>query len=139
MSDGSAEGGQERRPRAADTVLTTVAAAGAVGEAVVHVPVIAPHLSEAPYVGVAFILLAITGIILAIRLLHEPVEVVWVLSGVVATAALVGYLLSRMIGLPQLSDDVGRWDDPLGTAAVLCEFTMLLATVIHFARRPSHQ
>lgn len=136
----SAQPAQPRgQRRAADTALATLAAAGAVGEAVVHVPVIEPHLTEAPYIGVGFILLAVTGILLGVCVLQEPGARVWAATGMVATAALVGYFLSRTTGLPQLDHDVGHWGDPLGLAAVLCEFTMLLATIGHFAWRVSRE
>ncbi|MEO7130394.1 MAG: hypothetical protein ABIZ07_03345 [Dermatophilaceae bacterium] len=46
-----------------------LAAIGAVGQAVAHLPVIEQHLSEAPYIGVGFVLLAIAGIVLGTLLL----------------------------------------------------------------------
>ena len=119
------------RASLAQQALAAVAACASFGEAVAHVPVIEPHLVEAPYVGVGFVLLAIAGLYLAVRLVQDPDELVWAATGVVAVLALVGYVLSRTVGLPQIGDDVGAWDDPLGTTAVTCESVMVLAAVAH--------
>jgi hypothetical protein len=106
-------------------LLRTAAAAGAIGEAVVHIPVTPDHLVEAPYVGVGFVLLTVAGILLAVLLLEDDEPWVWWATGGVAVAALLGYLLSRTVGLPQLHDDIGAWNDPLGTLAITCEALML--------------
>jgi hypothetical protein len=46
-----------------------LAAVGAIGEAVAHVPVTEEHLTEAPYIGVGFVLLVVAGLMLGILLL----------------------------------------------------------------------
>lgn len=102
-----------------------LAAVGAFGEAVAHIPVIEEHLSEAPYIGVCFVLLTISGFVLGNYLLNADSQAVWVATGVVSALALLGYLLSRTVGLPQIGDDVGSWSDPLGIVAISCEALML--------------
>jgi hypothetical protein len=111
--------------------LPTTAALASIGEAVAHVPVIEPHLVEAPYIGVGFVLLTVAGFYLAVRLVVDPDELVWATVGVVAVLAVVGYVLSRSVGLPQIGDDVGAWADPLGITAVSCELLMLAAAAAH--------
>lgn len=126
------------RARAHDVaprVLATAAALGSLGEAVAHVPVIEPHLVEAPYIGVGFVLLTVLGLYLAVRLVVDPDELVWSAVGVVAVLAVLGYVLSRTVGLPQIGDDVGAWADPLGIAAVSCELVMVGAAAVHFLSR----
>lgn len=113
------------------SALATVAALGSVGQAVAHVPVIEPHLVEAPYLGIGFVLLAVAGFYLAIRLAVDPDELVWAATGAIAGLAVVGYVLSRTVGLPQIGDDVGAWGDPLGVTAVSCELVMIVAVVGH--------
>lgn len=119
-------------------LLPTVAALGALGEAVAHVPVIEPHLVEAPYLGIGFVLLTVAGFYLAVRLVVDPDELVWAAVGVVAVLAVVGYVLSRTVGLPQAGDDVGAWADPLGITAVSCELLMLATAVAKYLTRPKH-
>jgi hypothetical protein len=123
-----------RRP-AVPAALPTLAALGSIGEAVAHVPVIEPHLVEAPYLGVGFVLLTVLGFYLAIRLVVDPDELVWSAVGVVAALAVLGYVLSRSVGLPQIGDDVGAWSDPLGVTAVTCELVMVAAATAHFLDR----
>ena len=138
--DPGALGGPGRHRRAGSVdrpeLLPTVAALGAVGEAVAHVPVIEPHLVEAPYIGIGFVLLTVAGFYLAVRLVVEPDELVWAAVGVVGVLAVVGYVLSRTVGLPQIGDDVGAWADPLGITAVSCELVMLAAAAGHHLTRP---
>jgi hypothetical protein len=111
--------------------LPTLAALGSIGEAVAHLPVIEPHLVEAPYIGVGFVLLAVAGFYLAVRLVVDPDELVWAATAGVAVLAVIGYVLSRSVGLPQIGDDVGAWGDPLGVTAVSCELLMVVAAAAH--------
>jgi len=121
-----------------ESLQVTLAALGCLGEASAHVPVMESHLVEAPYVGVGFVLLVIAGLYLAVRLIVGPDELVWAGCGLVATVAVVGYVLSRSVGLPQLGDDVGAWWDPLGITAVSCELATIAAVVGHYATRRVH-
>jgi hypothetical protein len=75
--------------------------------AAVHVPVIAPHLSEAPYIGVLFILLTAACVILTPALVAYDSRILWVIAGVVTLLAVIVYVLARTIGLPQIADDIG--------------------------------
>jgi hypothetical protein len=114
------------------SLLAAAAALGLFGEAGAHVPVIEPHLVEAPYLGVGFVLLVTAGFYRAVRLAVGPDELVWAASGVVAALAVVGYVLSRSVGLPQIGDDVGAWWDPLGVTAVSCELVTIAAVLGHY-------
>jgi hypothetical protein len=53
-----------------------------------------------------------------------------VATGVVAALALIGYVLSRVVGLPQIGDDVGNWGDPLAIVAISFESLMLAAALL---------
>lgn len=107
-----------------------MAAVGAVGEAVAHIPVIEDHLKEAPYIGVGFALLAVAGIILSVLLLVADTSAAWVSTLVVSALGLVGYLLSRTVGLPPIGDDLGNWGEPLGTIAIIAEPLMLVTALV---------
>ena len=43
--------------------------------------------------------------------------------------AILGYVISRTIGLPQIGDDIGNWLEPLGVVAVIAEATACLSAV----------
>jgi hypothetical protein len=103
-----------------------------------HIPLIQDHLEEAPYVGWLFIALSIVCIALAIAILFVDNVGVWVLSGAVCFAAVVAFLASRTVGLPQIRDDVGNWTDPLGIPAVASEVLMVALAYLHLRNsRPS--
>ena len=98
--------------------------------AAAHVPLVQEHLHEAPYVGWAFLLLSIACVVLAVWVVRSDRTDAWILIGAVALAALVGYLASRTIGLPEIGDDVGNWTEPLSYPAVTAElFLVVLAGV----------
>jgi hypothetical protein len=72
-------------------------------------------------------------------LLSADTTAVWAWTGIVAVLALLGYLLSRTVGLPQIGDDIGNWGEPLGVVCIVAEAVMLVATLAHFITRPSGQ
>jgi hypothetical protein len=96
-----------------------------------HIPLISDHLEEAPYIGWLFILLSVVCIALAVAVLFIDNAEVWVLSAAVCFAAVVGFLASRTVGLPQIRDDVGNWTDPLGIPAVAAEALMVALAWLH--------
>jgi hypothetical protein len=105
-----------------------------------HIPLIRDHLKEAPYIGWLFIVLSVVCIALAVTILFVDHVGVWVLSGAVCLAAVVGFLASRTIGLPQIRDDVGNWTDPLAPPAVASEVLMVALAWLHLRHsRPSGQ
>ncbi len=50
--------------------------------------------------------------------------------------AMVGYLLSRSVGLPQLADHVGQWADPAGVAALTFEAAIVVLASGEVSRVP---
>jgi hypothetical protein len=103
-----------------------------------HIPLIQGHLEEAPYVGWLFIALSVVCIALAVTVLFVDHVGVWLLSAAVCFAAVVAFLASRTVGLPQIGDDVGNWSDPLGPPAVASEVLMVALAWLHLRNtRPS--
>jgi hypothetical protein len=45
----------------------------------------------------------------------------WAAATVIALLVIVGYVLSRTSGLPQSTDDIGNWSEPLGMASLFVE------------------
>lgn len=94
-----------------------------------HLPLIRDHLSEAPYVGALFIALSVAAVALAGALLLADTRTVWALSGAVCLAAIVAFVLSRTVGLPQLGDDVGNWTEALSYPAITAELIVVATAV----------
>ncbi len=99
-----------------------------------HIPLIQDHLEEAPYVGWLFIALTVVCLVLAVAILFVDKPGVWILSGAVCLAAVVAFLASRTVGLPQIGDDVGNWTEPLGIPAVASEALMVVLAWAHLRR-----
>jgi hypothetical protein len=95
------------------------------------------HLREAPYAGALFIVLSAAALAAAILLVGTNHELAWLGAGALSSSALLAYFLSRSIGLPDLSDDVGDWLNPLGLAAVGCEAAAALICCGVFSRTAS--
>jgi len=98
-----------------------IVAAAAAGAAAAHVPVIAPHLDEAPYMGVLFIVLTVACAVLAIGVLVRDSTAVYALAVVTCGLAVIGYAATRLVAFPMLADDVGNWLEPLGVVSVVTE------------------
>ncbi|MDJ0314792.1 hypothetical protein [Arthrobacter sp. H35-D1] len=94
-----------------------------------HIPVIPTHLHEAPYIGVLFIVLTAASFVLATVLALHDVPAAYFGTAAVMGLAILGYVISRTIGLPQIGDDIGNWLEPLGVVAVIVEATACLSAV----------
>jgi hypothetical protein len=110
------------------------AAAALSATAAIHMTLVPDHLREAPYAGALFIALTTAALATAILLLVTDHELVWRAAGAISLGAIVAYFLSRSVGLPSMSDDIGDWANPLGLTAVACEALTLICWI---ARSPS--
>ena len=92
------------------------AAAALSATAAIDMTLAPDHLREAPYAGALFIAPASPRLRLRLPSAtdHEPV---WLGRGAISLGALVAYFLSRSVGLPSMSDDIGD-GDLVGLAAV---------------------
>ena len=112
------------------SALRYPAAALAVVAGLVHVPVTPDHLAEAPYVGVLFIALTVSCLLLAVLLQLADSRGAWGFSATTCGLAVVAYVASRSVALPQMADDVGNWLEPLGVAAVLSESAVVVLSLL---------
>jgi hypothetical protein len=104
-------------------VLATVAASAA------HIPVIGPHLDEAPYMGVLFIVLTAACAALAGATVIHDNRVVYALVIFTCGLAVVGYAATRLVAFPMLADDVGNWLEPLGVVSIVSESVAVAAAM----------
>ena len=59
------------------------------------------------------------GVAAAALLLTRLARAGWLLTLGVAAGPIVGYVLSRGPGLPNYTDDIGNWTEPLGVIRAL--------------------
>ena len=100
-------------------------AAAALVAAAAHVPVTGEHLREATYIGVLFVVLEVGLVGLAVLLFLRDDRLVWAAAAFVPALAVAAYVASRTVGLPQITDDVGNWAEPLGIVSVVFESVMV--------------
>lgn len=101
--------------------------------AATHIPLVPEHLEEAPYVGALFVALSVVSIVLAVLLVVRDTPAVWAATALVTALAVVAFLVSRTVGLPQIGDEIGNWSEPLGFPALAVE--ALAAVVAALALR----
>lgn len=108
--------------------------------ALAHVPVIGPHLAEAPYMGALFIVLTAACTMLAVALLAQDTRAVYALVAITCGLAVVGYVGTRLVAFPMLADDVGNWLEPLGVVSIASESAAAIAALgILYAHRSPTQ
>lgn len=108
-------------------------ALAAVVTAVAHIPVVTPHLNEAPYMGVLFIVLTVACCALAVAALLRDSVALYALAMLTCGSAIVGYAATRLVAFPMLGDDVGNWLEPLGVVSIIAEAVVVVSAVAALA------
>jgi hypothetical protein len=102
-------------------VARSAAVVGLAGVALIHLLELQGKLQEVPYLGVGYIVLIATAVLAGALLVHSNSRVGWMLAGGAALGTIVGFILTRTVGLPQSSDDIGNWLEPMGLASLFVE------------------
>src|SRR5215472_12005645 len=90
--------------------------------AVVHLLDLPDTIGSTPWIGIGYLAIMAGCVFVAALLLHgSSNRSTWLLAGIVAAAPLAGYLLTRTVGLPGDSADIGNWGDQLGTVSLFTE------------------
>lgn len=106
--------------------------------AAAHLPVTPQHLQDAPYMGVLFVVFALAALAAAAGVLLADTAVRYALLAALGAAAVLTYATTRLVALPRLADDVGRWLDPLGVLSLAAELLAVAAALaaLRGRRRP---
>jgi len=115
------------RSRAEASVELRLGVAGCLlGVALTHLLDLRDKLEEAPYLAAMFIALIAGSSALAIWFaVGRRLRLAWALAFMCSAPVIVGYVVSRSIGLPRIEDHVGHWADPFGTASLVFEITLV--------------
>ena len=126
--------------RRADPALRAVTATGLITVGVIHALEIQGQLSGAAWLTIGFALLAGVAPLAGIWLLIQPAAASWAFAGLVCLSAALGYILTRSIAVPGDLGDRGNWLEPLGLAALIIEWIVVILTGLALTgRTPSRQ
>jgi hypothetical protein len=89
-----------------------------------------PGTKGPEYVQLLYYALEVAGVLVAALLLTKHARVGWLLSLGVAAGPVVGYVLSRGPGLPNYTDDIGNWGEPLGVVSLVVEGILLILALV---------
>jgi hypothetical protein len=113
-----------------DGAARAVGALGLVGIGLIHLLDVQSKFSETPYLAWMYIALIISSLVSAGELLRTGSRRAWLAGAGLAAGAMVGYTLTRTVGLPQAHGDVGNWMEPLGLASLYVEGAFLALTAL---------
>lgn len=113
-----------------DGITRAVGAVGLLGIALIHTIDAPGHFVGGPdtWLGVAYVGLIASCLILAAVLVFVGGRRVWLAGGGLVVTTLIGFMLSRVTGLPGDSGDIGNWGEALGIASLFVEGSFLMLT-----------
>jgi hypothetical protein len=87
-------------------------------------------MASPTYKGYLYYALEIGGALATLLLItRRAASAGWVFALGIAVLPASGYILSRSIGLPGYSDDVGNWAEPLGVASLVVEGSLAICAL----------
>ena len=96
-----------------------------------------PGAKDPFYIQVCYWVLEVGGVAAALLLLARRERAGWIIGVGVAAGPLLGYVLSRGPGLPNYSEDIGNWGEPLGVLSLVVEAALLVIAVTMLIRARS--
>ena len=109
-----------------DGIARTIAVIGLAGVALIHLLDIPGKFDETPYLGWLYVALILGCLGTAAALVHSSDPRAWTAAALLPLGAIVGYTLTRTVGLPQAMDDIGNWSEPLGMASIFVEGSLVV-------------
>ncbi len=114
-----------------ELIVRGVAVVGLAGVALIHLLDSLGKFQETPYMGWMYLGLMLSCLAAAAALVHANLRDAWLATLALPVSAIVGFVLTRTVGLPQATEDIGNWSEPLGLAALFVESA--LVTVAAYA------
>jgi hypothetical protein len=98
----------------------------ALASAVLHLLLVPSHLAEMPYIGVLFLIgsVVLLAVATGLAVLRRPLGA-WLLGAATNIGMIVGFLLSRTVGLPGYHET--DWEPPYGVLSLITEVAFVLA------------
>ena len=111
-----------------DAIARAVAVGGLVAIALIHILQLPAAFDAIGYLGALFIGAVVGSLLLAAILTRTSDDLAWKATGGLAAVILLCYVLSRSLGLPGFSDDVGEWAEAPGLASMAIEGLLVFLT-----------
>jgi peptidoglycan/LPS O-acetylase OafA/YrhL len=111
--------------------ITALVASGAI-----HLIEARDAFGDAAYKGTLFVAQGLGAVVAAVGIYRDQRGWGWFLGLLVAGGALVGYVVSRTVGLPGLPPEPEAWLEPMGVASLIVEGLFVVLFVFAW-RRPS--
>ncbi len=106
------------------------------GIALVHLLDVEDRLTEVPYIGWLFVAIIVASLAVASLLIRSDDRRAWAAAGLIAGATIMGYVVTRTIGMPNDGgDDIGNWTEPLGLASLMIEGIVVVLAVSRLRSR----
>ncbi|MFC3833426.1 hypothetical protein [Deinococcus rufus] len=99
-----------------------------------HFKDIPDKLGETAYLGWLYILLVIGCAAAGAWLLSERWRLGYLLGAVISLGAVLGYSLTRSVGLPHATGDIGNWAEPTGVISLIVEVAFVVLAVQEIRR-----
>ena len=112
-----------------NVVARAAAVVGLASIGLIHLLDIPGKFTDAPYLGWLYVGLIVGSVGVAAVLIERHDRRAWAAAAAVAVAPLVGYVLTRTVGLPEARDDIGNWAEPLGLASLFVEGLVLFVSL----------
>jgi hypothetical protein len=114
-------------------VARAAAVIGLAGIALIHLLDAIGKFQETPYMGWMYVGLIVACLAVAATLVRSHLREAWIAAIVLPAAAIVGFTLTRTVGLPEARDDIGNWTEPLGLAALFVEGAVIAVSAYALA------
>ncbi|MEI6298219.1 MAG: hypothetical protein WCP50_01335 [Actinomycetota bacterium] len=102
---------------------------GLLSIALIHVLDLPGKWAETRYLGVGYVLVIAASLVLAeINSTRNDKRAMYA-SAALAIAVLAGFIINRTVGMPNATEDIGNWGEPLGLASLFVEAITVWVTV----------
>jgi hypothetical protein len=130
MPDGVATFAAQPAAPVSEQAARLLAVIGMAAIAVIHILDAPGTFEGVKYIFWLYIAIIVGAIPFSILLLQWSSRLAWVGPALLAAGPLIGFLLTRSIGLPGDSDDIGNWLEPLGPASMFVEVAVLSLSLV---------
>lgn len=101
--------------------LRAIGIVGLLGVGLIHLLNLPGTMHETPYIGWLTIGVVVGSLVAAAMLVHRPARIAWSAAIVVTASTAIAFVVSRTVGLPLATDDIGNWSESLGLASLFVE------------------